>query len=263
LPEILLPTPRGLLAVLEAYFDESERAGGVFCVAGYVFERASAKKFDREWRTLLGARWPFHMVDLVAGRGRFADLSRRECDRLLRAVVALINHRIVLGVAVSCRIDEVNSVAPKWIRGFGHPYTLCCHLCMASVGTWVRETGRVQRVAYVFESGYQAVGEAQDFLRGASRDPEGPEFYQYYSHGFVPKKDSSHLQSADLLAWEWAKCYDETIDMDLRPVRRSLQALIKPNRQRYKVVHLTGLPLRRFMREIEQMELHQLRGESG
>src|SRR5207245_943474 len=140
----------------EAYFDESERTGGIFAVAGYVLERSDAKKFDREWRTLIGERWPFHMVDLVAGREQFEGLTRKERDQLLRAVVALINHRVVLGVAVSCRLAEVQSVAPRWIRGFGHPYTLCCHLSMTTVGDWVRdERGGRDRVAYVFESGHK------------------------------------------------------------------------------------------------------------
>ena len=99
LPEILLPGRGGVMAVLEAYFDESERSGGIFCVAGYVFDRWSAKKFDREWRTLMKGVWPFHMVDLAAGRGQFAHLPRKELDRILRAAVALINHRMTFGVA--------------------------------------------------------------------------------------------------------------------------------------------------------------------
>src|SRR6185295_19044831 len=33
---------RSRLRVLEAYFDESERSGGIFCVAGFVFTPAAA-----------------------------------------------------------------------------------------------------------------------------------------------------------------------------------------------------------------------------
>jgi hypothetical protein len=262
LPNILLPGTGGALAVLEAYFDESERTSGIFCVAGYVFERASAKKFDREWRTLMKPVWPFHMVDLTSGNVRFRNVARKERDRILKAAVALINQRMSLGVSVSCRLEEVRSAAPTWIRGFGHPYTLCCHLAMMSVGQRIADAGRADRVAYVFETGHKGRTEAQDFMRGASQAMESLEAYRHVSHAFVPKTDSSHLQAADLLAWEWAKCYDETFEMGLRPARRSIRALLEGQSHRYKAVHLTGAPLRRFMTEIESMGLEQLRESS-
>lgn len=263
LPEILLPHRGGLLAVLEAYFDESERVGGIFCVSGFVFEPAHAKKFDREWRELMRDVWPFRMADMVAGVDRFERLTQRQRDARLRAAVALINSRMSLGVTVSCRLSEVDRYAPRWIRGFGHAYTLCCHVCMMSIGNWVRERGRNDRVAYLFESGHKAQSEAHDFLLGASGEQLGQEEYRYHTHGFVRKVDSSHAQAADLFAWEWAKCYDETIELRKRPMRLSLLALLKRNPRKYRALHLTGVPLRRFMAEIDRMGRDQLRESKG
>lgn len=135
---------------------------------------------------------------------------------------------------------------------------------MMLVGHLMVEGGRADRdrVAYVFEAGHVGQTEAQDFMRGATRAAESLEAYRHYSHGFVPKTDSSLLQAADLLAWEWAKCYDETVEMDLRPIRLSLRALLEPKSDRYKLRHITGAALERFMREIEALGLGQLR-ESG
>jgi len=251
------------LAILEAYFDESERTGGIFCVAGYVFEPKHAKKFDREWRVLMKGVWPFRMADLAAGADRFKSLTQRQRDARLRAAVALINDRMSFGVAVSCRLPEVNRFAPRWIRGFGHAYTLCCHLCMMSIGDWISDNGRQDRVAYLFESGYKGQGEAHDFLTGARSENLGQQNYRYHSHGFVPKADSSHAQAAGLLAWEWTKCYDETVEQRIRPIRLSLAALLSKHPNKYKALHITGLPLRRFMAEINKMGLEQLRESRG
>ena len=73
--------------MLRAYFDESEREGGTFCVAGYAFAPQQAKKFSKEWSRLF-ADYPggMHMRDLTHRRGHLqeslqqnstASLSRR------------------------------------------------------------------------------------------------------------------------------------------------------------------------------------------
>jgi hypothetical protein len=258
--------------VLEAYLDESERSGGIFCVAGFVFTPAAASKFNQEWRGLMGdARWPFHMVDFVAGRGAFSGITHRERAQLIRAVVALINHRFAFGVAVSCRLAEVHSVAPRWIEGFGHAYPVLCHLAMGSVGDWTRQNSRHGRppdgVRYIFEAGHGAQDEAQRFISRIADDPdpgaaELRAYYSYESHGFQPKPALGALQAADFFAWEWAKFYDETVEQDLRPMRGSLLALLKKKSHRFQATHITGEPLRRYMEQFRQLGLAQLR-ESG
>lgn len=262
LPEILLPRRGGLLAVLEAYFDESDRYSDVFCVAGYIFDSQSAKKFDREWRTLIGARWPFHMVDLVHGKGRFKGMPPRERDALLRAIVSLINQRVAFGIVVSCRIPEVHRIAPRWIQGFGHAYSVCCHFCMTAAAAWVTEHRHSNdRLAYLFEAGHQGQGEAGRFIAAAAQDPEFRQVYRYAAHGFILKKDSSHVQSADVLAWEWTKAWDESVEHEVRPVRRSLQALLRRREHRYLASHITGRRLAKYMEEIRTLALNQLREE--
>lgn len=253
--EVLLPR-RGIAVLLQAYFDESEREAGTFCVAGYAFASDQARKFSKEW----GRLFPhgFHMVDLAAGRGAFKNMPRSTLDRLLREAVRAVNRRMSLGVAVSCKINELESAAPHWIRGFRRAYPICCHLCMTSLGKWLRDSRFAQNVAYFFESGHPYEGEARDFIRRAVCSKELRDAYRYYSDSFLPKADAPPLQAADLLAWEWAKFYDETIQQQLRPVRQSLRALFAANVDRYKMHHITGEPLKKFMRKITELGLLQL-----
>src|SRR5438034_11382511 len=111
--EILSPDGKGLIAVLlEAYLDESERDGGVFCVAGYVFAPAQAKKFTKDWNRLMGPYLPAHMTDLATGGGIYHGMPAKERNALLRGAIAIINKRISLAVVISCHVGEVHQLAP-------------------------------------------------------------------------------------------------------------------------------------------------------
>jgi hypothetical protein len=252
----------GILAVIDAFFDESERASGLFAVAGYLFAPEQARKFSKEWFKLLGGRAPFHMVDLTARREAFGDLSRVECNDLLKRAVVLINKRIIAAVAVSCSLPEIEGLLPNWIASFDSAYAVCCHFCMTGVGTWMRDSGRRDKVTYVFEAGHPSQTTANGLITRIGQLPaDAGDPYRYHGHTFQPKASSAPLQAADLFAWEWAKFRDETLDQGLRPLRQSLRALIKPDTKRYQVYHLTGEPLRDFARGVERLGLEQLREE--
>jgi hypothetical protein len=105
---------------LQAYFDESERQDGTFCVAGYAFSALQAKKFVKQWSELFaGIKGGLHMVDLVHGVRAFKDVPSEERNSLIVEAVKIINARISVGIAVSCNLAEVKQHSPKWIRGFG------------------------------------------------------------------------------------------------------------------------------------------------
>jgi hypothetical protein len=99
-------------------------------------------------------------------------------------------------------------------------------------------------------------------LKEAAKLPQMKDYYRHHSATFISKADSRLLQSADLLAWEWAKCQDETLDRHIRDIRKSLRALFEPDpNKRYKVLHLTGKPLKRYLNQIRNMGLAQLAEE--
>jgi hypothetical protein len=75
--EILLPKDE-MLAVLEAYFDESLRPTGIFCVAGFAFAKPQVRKFNKEWQRLFASYGGFcHMTDLHARKKQFEGHRRR------------------------------------------------------------------------------------------------------------------------------------------------------------------------------------------
>lgn len=240
--DILAPSKGVFVAVLEAYFDESERPGTkVFCVAGHVFQPDQAKAFADDWLAHWGGYLPFHMTDFAARREQFKGISDEEHLRLIQGAIAIIRSRVEYSVAVSCKLNEIEA-----IRLGGSPvlsaYSMCIHMCMSQVGSWVRSTGRDDRVAYIFERGYGSEGDARASIADSCREPALRESYRHAADAFLPK-ETPQLQAADFLAWEWAKCYDESLDQPKRQVRASLWALAEGRKGRYWFSHAPGLNL--------------------
>lgn len=258
--DLLCPNGKGLVVVLEAYLDESEREGGIFCVAGYLFEPDWAKEFSDLWIALHEPLLPSHMTDLATGGGIYKGIPDKHRNGLVEASVGIINRQILSAVVVSCDVREVKQYAPSWIRSFNNAYSVCCHVAMTNVGRWLRDQAkRPDKVTYVFETGNTFEAEAHDLIHMIGR--HDPDLYRYYGHAFQPKADFPPLQAADLYAWEWTKFMDETVARRIRPPRGSFRSLIQADPTRYFGQHLTGQPLKNFMAGITELGLEQLREE--
>lgn len=129
---------RGLVLILQAYLDESEReqAADPICVAGYLFKPTPYKQFRRAWqRHVLQRRRlrHFHMTDLFAGRGVYQDLSIPERIDILNHAVNAIAGNFYVGVGVHFDRVEFEAEAPKdWPRYFGSIYSVACQMCLQS-----------------------------------------------------------------------------------------------------------------------------------
>jgi hypothetical protein len=267
----------GVLVMLQAYFDASSRPSGIFSVAGYAFAKTRLKKFDKEWWALFGMYDGCHMKDLTHGTGNFKGVDTTQAGELLKRAIAIIHKRISYGIVVSCETAEMNSLLPTFIQGFEHVYPVCCHLAMLNLGTHLEDAGRQEKVSYFFESGDAFSASAHKFMSKVSDTPVLSEAYRYHSHAFIPKDSALALQAADVLAWEWAKYYDETIVSPKRPIRRSLSTLLKRkdgdfDDARYHVMHITGEPLQSWAQKVtnlglmelaEQNSQNSLKGKSG
>jgi hypothetical protein len=259
--DTLLPGKYGVLVVLHAYFDASERKSGIFCVAGIAFAKQQVKKFDREWWKLFGEYGGCHMKELAHRTGRFKGIDKAETDRLMKAAIKIINQRISFGVAISCDLSELNAILPKWIQGFEHAYPVCCHLAMTTLGSLVDKSGHKDDIAYFFESGDNYAGAAHKFMARTDDVPELKKSYRHKSDSFINKNDALSLQAADIFAWEIAKYQDETVRKRIRNMRLSLATLLSVNKKydtkRYKIMHLTGNPLESFVNKVKVLGLLQ------
>jgi hypothetical protein len=240
------------VAAFEAYFDESERKGRVFCVAGYAFLPRQARRFTKEWEPLFKPYGGFHMTDLLARKNGYEAIKEGQKDRLLKEAVRIVNMRMQFGVAVSCPVDQI-TLHSQSVKAFSHAYPICCYLAMVNLVALIEESGCRREVKYVFEDGHFMEGTAREFINAVVSRPEIKRDLAHAGDAFLPKRDAVPLQAADLFAWEWAKCQDETIDQELRPLRKSLKALFMRETKRYKVAHVHGEKLMKWLQVMPQL----------
>lgn len=271
--DVLLPDGNGLVAALEAYFDESGRgteAKGVFAVCGYLFEPFAARQYAAHARRIFGPYGGAHMKTLVHRTGAFEGISEKERDDLVKASVELVNRYVTAGVTVSCWKEDISRFAPNFIVGFRHAYSVCAHFAAANMGHWVRDRWPhgCGGILYFFEEQKDLYPDADAFLSNAKWHPAIREMYQYKNHASALKAETPPLWAADLIAWEWAKYWDETVASPKRHMRRSLEALLRPGwdfsagrNPKYRFFHLGGDSMLRYMATARDLGLSQLQGE--
>jgi hypothetical protein len=234
-----------LVALIQAYFDESYGEGGVFCVAGYVFTNLKCKAFDAAWRRMLTRyRLPyFRMSSCAHKNGAFANLSREDCAAVERQAIALIGKYASCGFAIT--VDPADFERVTGQPGVDKtPYEFCVSMCLTAVSVWAEEAGRAcPSISYFFEAGHQRQGETGRAMEKVFRDPFLRERYGYMSHTFVDKKAARPCQAADLLAWQWFtdNKRHKAMGADYKP-RKDLEALIEG--VRHQVFHADERTLR-------------------
>jgi len=202
------------------------------------------------------------MVDFAHGRKVFSGTTTQERHALLVEAVKLINARMSFGVAVSCKLWEIEAHLPKFVRGFSHAYGVCSHLAMTTLGAHLDKIQDPESVVYIFEAGHPYEDSARQFMKNAATCPATKQSYRHRGDSFLPKSDAVPLQAADLLAWEWAKCYAETVELPIREIRKSLRALFRYPK-RIAVRHVTGAPLVKFLNQVGQLGLLQMAEQDG
>lgn len=225
--DILAPVDRDAMAFLECYFDESGTHAGsqALCVAGYLFEREACKALDLGWKKILDDyRLPFfHMTDCAHNTPPFDHLSRDECIEAEKAAIALINEHALLGLAIVVNENDYKAMFGDNSPG-GSPYAYCCWQILAGIRVWIKQTNFEGEIAYFFEAGHDSEGEADALMKRIFKNPELRANYRYAAHSFVDKVKVRPVQTADILAWQWATQMKRWLKDDHR-MRLDFQAL--------------------------------------
>jgi len=248
----------GPIAVLQAYFDESERQNGLLCVAGYGFMPTHARKFSKEFGAVFGSYGGFHMKELVAKKKGYKGISDAKREELIKDAVRIVTEHFSFGVAVAVNMHEYDKFAPTRIRGLSHAYPFLCHCAMMAMVTVAKQRGLNDGMTYIFEAGHSRMAAAKFNVSQMTSTPDLRKFYNYRGHAFLPKSDAVPLQAADLLAWEIGKFKTETLDSEQRDIRMSLLRLIAPDSSRYSIHFMQGERLRVAMDKFRKLGLEQI-----
>lgn len=240
------------MIVLKAYFDETHRESDLFCVAGLGFYAPQAKKFHRSWRRLLGDRYPFHMSEFVARRGRFSGISETEAKKLNSEIVKLVKAHASVGIGISCYRGEMAAYSPQQTPGFSDVYALCCYMCMVGLKDWMDTHNPTGRAAYFFEAGNRSQAKANAFISQLVTFEDVREAFRYSSHSFIGKREAGPIQAADYYAWQAGKFLDETVERDIRDPRIDFQMLHQGRPELWNVSVVKGAQLRNYMRALRR-----------
>lgn len=238
--------------MLQAFFDESGHPeSGLFCVAGYGMMSHQVRRFDREWKRLLGTR-TLHMKELAHLRGDFAGMTREAADTLLKEAVEIINRRVAFGVVVFCHVENIEKALEGRLAkayGFENLYSICHYACMLGVGQWSHQHN-AGTADYVFEDGPRR-GAVTQALIEMKKSPEMVELCALGLHAFTAKREFLALQAADLLAWEWIKAQREPE----RALRRSMEELVSCHRVKYLAYYLGQSSTSKFLDHVERIAI--------
>jgi Protein of unknown function (DUF3800) len=221
-PGYLLRDPDHLVALFEAYFDESGSHDGspVLCVAGYLFDKEGCLELDSEWKAVLDEySLPFfRMSDCAHRTGPFKSLSKQQCIDCETKLIHIIKRHMRYGVTTTVNEAEYDEWAPPELP-FGHAYSWCCYMCLVGIGSWIKKANFQGEIAYVFEAGHRDQTQANSIMEGVLDLPE----LKYKAHAFM-KKEVRPLQAADLLAWQ-AATQRKRIDEGNTKIRQDFREL--------------------------------------
>lgn len=204
--EIMLPAGGWVLALVEAYFDESIGSKGppTLCVAGYLMQARQAKRLEREWRqTLREDDLPFFRMSACAGGGHpFDEICLKRRDIIARRMYSHIKRRTILGFAVAVNLKDYADFAPQHPQ-LGSAYTFCVHVLIGGVQHWAMKSDYQGKIAYYFEAGHASQSEAGRIMEEVFHNPTLKNAARYAGHGFVEKACTPAVQAADILAWHY------------------------------------------------------------
>jgi hypothetical protein len=206
--EVLAPGPSDLVALIEAYFDESysDKGDRHFCVAGYVFDTDKCRQLDTAWAaTLTRFNLPYFRMSACAhGNPPFDRLTKGERIDAATEMIGHINKYAKFGIVTTVSEAAVLKSEKDPVDPLGSAYTLLCYLSLLGVRQWVRENKFDGKIAYFFEAGSQYQKEANSLMADFLRIPEERAAFRYASHAFVDKQMVRPVQTADILAWQAA-----------------------------------------------------------
>lgn len=200
------------LVVLKAHFDAS---GGlddqpVCVVAGYVASLESwTNSFEGPWARALKENdlTFFHMTDYAACKGAFEgwEYSPRRREERFLGFVDIILSTVRFGMASGITMQTFDKYKDRLKDSMGIEYAwqLCALRCVLQLFNWRNVGKHAERIALAFENGDLGYENMEFAVKQFAREFTG-DFEPSAPIVVGSKTDLPPLQSADILAWEYA-----------------------------------------------------------
>ena len=236
-PRYKAPRPRpwrniALVGLVRGYFDGAgDRSGATAqTVGGFVAPAASWRKFSRDWLKALNAEGVsvFHMTDLMAGAGAFADWrgDARRKQRVLQQLVSIIRRHVHFAAASTVLLEDWNALNEQYAMKECHvsPFGLASFSVINKCILWCGRNRPEDEFLPVFEKGDADRGD-RDHLVSWVRALGKPVLDSIRVD--EESKSCPPLQAADLAAWEHRYTVAAVATGTLNEISASMKELLR------------------------------------
>lgn len=237
------PNFKGRVAVISAFFDESETADkSVFVVAGVLFDRDGLETFTREWqRRTASLPGPYRTSHCATGRGAFsqAPWDKEACNQFMRDTAALIRDTYKAATVTTIQPETVATIwreHPKTREIIPGPYALGVLHSLHNVSGWAERTGYDGQIEYWFERGAPGEPEARAMLARIDQNDELRARFRIGNQYFADKQGAAALAAGDYLGWQRQRHLVEKVDT---PYREDFEILRSAKKGPIYSSHLT------------------------
>lgn len=184
-------------------------------MAGYWFDAEQARKFSRDWATVL-ARFRIgaaHQTDCALGFGEFKNMPKNERVEFQKSLILHIKRRSRFSVAVALGREMYGTIF-NGVSGAPTAYTFLLLLCVNKIAEEIEFRNFSGKVRYFFEAGHADANEANRFMSFMAEQTRlgAAKQFRYSSHEFVDKAGALPLQAADMLAWHLRHFFERALD---------------------------------------------------
>ena len=251
------------------YFDDSgtHKGSPVGVVGGFVAHPTQWLGFNYRWKTVLGkygvavhrqSKWsnrakPFDDPEVWPDERRHAYINE-----LIDVIVD--RDAVTIGAAVPiARLDARFPDHAKYLS----PFRYAAECVFGNAARVMKQLVPDARIAYVFESGTQHLGELQQAFNEYLQNPSLKEEFGLISFATADKRDLMQLQAADIMAYEVYKLFEKGEDPGLLNPRHPLKQI--GNRLQHgswmtpsdDVINESGriVPLAKIVKQLEELGL--------
>lgn len=256
--------PTDLVAVLQAYFDESYNHRTVqaqddplvYTVACWLAPVRAWQRFGQQWDKILkdvGIEH-FHMKDYESRKGEYASWSNDKRIKTLNRLHQTIRRNIIYGCSFSADKEAYDEVmTPEIARAFATKtvYGNAVFSCMDQVSLWCHQNNIQGSIHYIFAQLTKQGGDLDRIFGRALKNPEVKgklRLESTWSKGFA--KDVPQLQAADILAYEINKRAVNMYGRSPQFVRKSLQNMQLTAGGRFYAGFLAQAGLEQMVRDL-------------
>jgi hypothetical protein len=204
-----------LAVILKAFCDETCTHAGapLTCVGGYIFDEKGERMFSKEWVEIFKPFKDrgidcFHANKCYKRTGQFSALTDdSERDFLFNSLIALTLKTAKLGIVsgIEDKVFKAVMERNKFQTFTGSKYTVCTLRSLSLIEQWANENKFDGKVIYLFESGNEHQGEADEMMGIISKDKKLRADFRYENHDFIKKSLLPPLQAADMFVWLFQK----------------------------------------------------------